>query len=98
MPEDKALKYKEQGYELSPSRVVYADAECMIDSESQAHLPATIGMYDVWHVERAMSDCGQYRIWDGQFKFLSEIERMAKEQFEHHNFARKNDHYSTRTM
>ena len=31
MPKDKTFKYKEQGYELSPMRVVYADAECMTD-------------------------------------------------------------------
>ena len=80
MTKDKIFKYKEQGYELSPLRVAYEYTECLIDSENQAHSPSATGMYDVWLEECAMSDYGQYMVWDSEeyiLKFLSEIERMA---------------------
>ena len=50
MPKHRDYKYVVSGNELSPLRVVYADAECYIEPETKTHMPGAIGVYDVWHV------------------------------------------------
>ena len=49
MPKKKEFRHTSFGHELSPLRVIYADAECYIEPETKAHLPAAIGYYEVWH-------------------------------------------------
>ena len=49
MPKNRDYKHTSFGHELSPLRVIYADAECFIEPETNAHLPAAIGYYEVWH-------------------------------------------------
>ena len=47
MPKDKIFSYRDNGEELSPLRVIYADIECYIDEN--IHKPAAIACYEVWH-------------------------------------------------
>ena len=90
MPAECEYKYKSLGNELSPIRVVYADAECYIDKDTEAHVPAAVGMYDAWHVDSAC--VSKYKSWCGEdcvTNFLTELECMAKDQFEHNNMTRR---------
>lgn len=70
--------------------MVYADAECYIEKDTDVHVPAAVGMYDAWHAD---SGCrSDYKSWCGEdcvTRFLSELERMAKDQFEHDNMTRR---------
>lgn len=85
MPTKIDFKYSNLGYELSPLRVVYADSECYIEPENHKHLPAAVGMYEVWHEEHNRKN--NYKCWDGEeciMKFLNELDKMCLEQ---HNIA-----------
>ena len=90
MPRVRDYMYSELGHELSPLRVVYADAECFIEPETKTHQPAAFGVYDMWHAEYA--DRCSYRAWDGEGcveGFLRELELMAKDQFQQDNLSRR---------
>lgn len=90
MPSNCEYKYASLGNELSPLRVVYADAECFIEKETNIHVPAAVGMYDAWHKDSGC--CGNYKAWQGEdcvLKFLTELESMVKEQFQHSTMTRK---------
>ena len=90
MPKSKEFGYTNLGHELSPLRVVYADAECYIDPETQRHMPAAFGMYEAWHEDVAIK--GKYRAWTGENSvtdFLSELEHMVHDQFQQDNMTRK---------
>ena len=90
MPKERDYMYTNLGDELSPLRVVYADAECYIEPETQTHMPAAFGLYDVWHEQFA--DRCSYKSWDGEGcveDFLRELEQMAKNQFSQDNLSRR---------
>ena len=90
MPTERDFGYRELGHELSPLRVVYADAECYIEPDTKTHMPAAFGMYDMWHSMH--SDRCSYKFWVGEAcveEFLSELEQMAKNQFIHDNLTRQ---------
>ena len=86
MPEKKEFCHSAFGHELSPLRVLYADAECIIEEETKAHLPAAIGLYEVWHPHHAKKQNQNKVITyvgeDCILKFLNKLELMAKDQFE----------------
>ena len=89
MPSERDYKYSSLGHELSPLRVVYADAECYIEQETQTHMPAAFAMYDVWHDEYA--DRNSYKAWEGEDcveGFLRELDQMARDQFTQDNLTR----------
>ena len=90
MPSHPHYTYLSSGFELSPLRVVYADSECLIESETETHVPAAFGMLDVWHADTGCRS--SYKSWCGEdcvISFLSELERMAKDQYEHDNMTRR---------
>lgn len=90
MPKEINFQYSNFGCELSPLRVVYADCECYIEPEEQIHLPAAVGMCEVWHEEHVVNN--KYKSWDGEdciVKFLSELDRMVLEQHNSANITRK---------
>ena len=90
MPKKRDYKYTELGHELSPLRVVYADAECYIEPITQTHMPAAFAMYDVWNMEYA--DRNSYKFWEGEDcveGFLRELENKVKDQFVQDNLTRR---------
>ena len=90
MPSTAQYSYKSWGNELSPIRVVYADIECYIQKKTNVHMPAAVGIYDAWHEDSGCT--GNYKAWCGEdcvIDFLSELERMAKDLFEHNSMTRR---------
>ena len=90
MPKEKEYNYKSFGHELSPIRVIYADAECFIDPETRAHHPAAVACYEVWHPH--INKTSEVLSWVGEGcveKFLTKLEYMVKDQFENDNITRK---------
>ena len=79
MPKDKLFCYKENGDELSPLRVIYADIECFI--EDGEHKPAAIACYEAWHSN--YKNRNKMRVWQGEdciVKFLNFLVQAAKIQ------------------
>ena len=93
MPERKEYCHKSFGHELSPLHVLYADAECYIEKESKAHLPAAIGFYEVWHPHHAnkqkQNKIITYEGEDCILKFLNKLEHIVKDQFENSRLMRQ---------
>lgn len=90
MPKEQNYQYLASGHELSPLRVVYADIECYIDPETEAHVPYALGMYDSFHPEYNCES--SYKSWCEEecvTKFLSQLESMAKDQFDRNNMTRR---------
>ena len=90
MPAKRDFKYEDCAFELSPLRVVYADAECFIEPESKIHQPAAFGMFVKWH--EALAERDVFKSWDGSGcveKFLGELDNMVKEQFTESNLTRQ---------
>ena len=91
MPKTQEYKYNDKSCELSPATVVYADAECLVNSDSGEHLPAAFGMYVKWNNDvQGVKDT--YKAWDGEGcveEFLTELDSMIKQQFEHQELTRK---------
>ena len=90
MPKERDYQYTNLGHELSPLRVIYADIECYIDPQLEAHVPYALGMYDVFHPEYNCQN--SYRSWceeDCVIKFLNELECLAKDQYEHNIMTRR---------
>ena len=86
MPKIKEYSHKSFGHELSPLRVIYADAECYIEPETKAHLPAAIGFYEVMHLHHRNN---QNKIKINTFvgdncisNFIDKLEVIIKSQFE----------------
>ena len=52
------------GHELSPLRVAYSDAECYIAPDTERHLPAAFGLYDVWH--EVYADRNESKSWNSE--------------------------------
>ena len=80
MPKDKIFSYRENGSELSPLRVIYADIECYIDDN--IHKPAAISCYEVWH-NHFQSKNNKMHVWQGEdciHKFLQFLESASKFQ------------------
>jgi ssDNA-binding Zn-finger/Zn-ribbon topoisomerase 1 len=83
MPKDKEFSYRENGDELSPLRVIYADIECYIDDN--IHRPAAISCYEVWH-DHFRSRQNKMRVWQGEdciYQFLQFLEQAVKFQQKH---------------
>ena len=79
MPKDTLFRYQENGDELSPIRVMYADIECYIDDGT--HKPAAIACYEVWH--KHLNRQNKMHVWQGEdciLKFLHFLESAAKSQ------------------
>ena len=91
MPTQTEYKYTQLGCELSPLRVVYADAECYVEPDENRHMPAAIGMYEVWHENHVSKNA--YESFDGEecvVQFLKKLDEMAVEQFNLSNLTRQN--------
>ena len=91
MPKEKEYSFKSFGQELNPLRVVYADAECYIEPETQSHQPAAIACYEVWHP--FLNKTSDVISWQGEQcieSFLNKLDRMVKEQFEEAQLTRNN--------
>ena len=83
MPKDKLFSYKENGDELSPLRVIYADIECHI--EDSIHKPAAIACYEVWY--KNYKNRNRMHVWQGDdciIKFLNFLVQAAKIQQKRH--------------
>ena len=84
MPKKRNFSYTAFGHELSPLRTVYADAECFIEPETKSHLPAAIGMYEVWHTHhKNIQNKMKVSTWQGEDcveKFLNKLDNMVREQ------------------
>ena len=92
MPENKEFNYKASGHELSPLRVLYADAECFIEEETKTHLPAAIGFYEVWHSNHHQQNRSKVTSYVGDDciqNFLNKLGSMVKEQYENSNMTRQ---------
>ena len=79
MPKDILFKYLENGDELSPIRVIYADIECYIEEDT--HKPAAIACYEVWHKD--VNRQNKMHVWQGEdciLKFLNFLESAVKSQ------------------
>ena len=79
MPKDTLFRYQENGDELSPIRVMYADIECYIDDGT--HKPAAIACYEVWHKD--LNRQNKMHVWQGEdciLKFLNFLESAVKSQ------------------
>ena len=79
MPKDKLFTYRENGDELSPIRVIYADIECYIDDTE--HKPAAIACYEVWHKD--VNRQNKMHVWQGDnciSDFLCFLEGAVKSQ------------------
>ena len=79
MPKDINFSYKENGDELSPIRVIYADIECFIEEDS--HKPAAIACYEVWHKDLKRQN--KMHVWQGDdciIKFIKFLESAVKFQ------------------
>ena len=79
MPKDIYFNYRENGDELSPVRVIYADIECYIDDNT--HKPAAIACYEVWHKD--LNRQNKIHVWQGEdciLKFLNFLESAVKSQ------------------
>lgn len=82
MPTASEYMYRSLDNELSPLRVIYADTECYIEKESRVHVPAAVGMSEVWHKDSGF--VSEYKDWCGEnciMEFLTELEKIAKDQF-----------------
>ena len=83
MPTEKEFLYKDNGDELSPLRVIYADIECYIDNNE--HKPAAISCYEVWH-SHFQNKMNKMYTWSGEdciHKFLQFLEKAVKFQQKH---------------
>ena len=68
-------RYVSLGHELSLLCVAYADAECCIEPDTEKHLPAALGLYDIWH--EVYADRNEHKSWNGVngvIEFLSELQ------------------------
>ena len=80
MPKDKIFSHRDNGDELSPLRVIYADIECYIDDI--IHKPAAISCYEVWH-DHFRNRQNKMHTWQGEdciSKFLEFLDKAAKFQ------------------
>ena len=93
MPKEKNFSYTSYGHELSPIRIVYADAECFIEPDTQSHQPAAIACYDVWHPHLTQQrNASQILSWVGEGcieKFLKKLDCMVKDQYEQDSLTRQ---------
>ena len=48
MPRSLEYKYDSLHHEVSPLRVAYSDVECYSQPDTEKHLPAVFGLYDVY--------------------------------------------------
>ena len=83
MPKEKEFSYHDNGDELSPLRVIYADIECYIDND--VHKPAAISCYEVWH-EHFQQKRNKLHTWSGDNciqKFLQFLDSAVKFQHRH---------------
>ena len=99
MPKNKEFSYTTFGHELSPLRVLYADAECYIEPETQAHLPAAVGCYEVWHSHHHNYQ-KQMKVttWEGEDcieNFLTKLDLMVRDQYDQSNLTRRPMYLST---
>ena len=93
MPKQRDFSYTAYGHELSPIRIVYADAECFIEPDTQSHQPAAIACHEVWHPHLTQQrNASQLQSWVGEGcieKFLFKLDHMVKDQYEHSSLTRQ---------
>ena len=93
MPKERDFSYTSFGHELSPLRVVYADAECFIEPDTQSHQAAAIACHEVWHPHLTQQrNNSQMQTWVGEGcieQFLRKLDFMVKDQHEQSSLARQ---------